>query len=96
MVIGGTLVVFDSMFVSMGFGPWAPFTFTGELNMSANAYASLGAAGISSVQPYFLLISATGVLVGAGSAMKMSKAKARGDDAAYQKAMNSFLPQNVF
>ena len=66
------------------------------MNFSSNAYAALGAAGISSVQPYFLLIAATGVLVGAGSAAKMSKAKARGDHEAYQKAMNSFLPQNIF
>ena len=64
--------------------------------MSSNAYAAIGAAGISSVQPYFMLIAATGVLVGAGSAAKMSKAKARGDMEAYQKAMNSFLPMNVF
>jgi Na+-driven multidrug efflux pump len=64
--------------------------------MSSNAYSALGAAGISSVQPYFLLIVATGVLVGAGSAAKMSKAKARGDMVAYQKAMDSFLPQNIY
>lgn len=96
MVLGGTLVVFDSMFISMGFGPWRMFNNIG-LNTSSNAYSALGAAGIASVQPYFLLIAAIGVMVGAGTAMKMTKAKAQNEGPLrYQKLLDSYIPKTIF
>ena len=92
MFIGGTLIVFDSVFVSMGFGPFK--TFAGKA-LEPNAYSALGAAGISSVQAYFMLIAAVGVLIGSGSAYKLQRAKINGNMVEYQRIMNSFIPQNI-
>lgn len=94
MLLGGTLVVFDSMFVSLGFGPWGMFSETG-LNLSGNAYSALGSGAIATVQPYFLLIAATGIMIGSGTALKMGKAKASGDLNEYQRLLNSFVPKTI-
>jgi Na+-driven multidrug efflux pump len=65
-------------------------------SFSGNSYSALGAAGLASVQPYFLLIAALGIMVGGGTALKMTKAKASGNMDEYHRILNSYIPQNVY
>ncbi len=96
-VIAGTFVVFDTFFVSHGFQPGIVGTGISEgISFTADSYSALGPAAISYAMPYTFFIIGVGLMIGAGLAATMTKAKAKNDSVTYQNAMNAFLPMAIF
>ncbi len=93
VLIGGTFVVFDTMFVSHGFhagtiandGIW--YWVSGSSEQAS--YASNGATGLSYVMPYTLIMVASALMIGGGLARVITNAKAKSDKSLEKQGINS-------
>ncbi len=94
-IIAGTFVVFDTFFVSKGFQASALGQGIGNIDFHGTAYSALGPAAVSYATPYTFFLIGVGLMIGAGLASIMTKAKANGDNVAVQNSMNSYLPLSI-
>ena len=91
VLIGGTFIVFDTIFVSHGFHPGS-IANDGIWYWSNSNYASNGAAGLSYVMPYTLMMIAIAAMIGGGLSYKITELKVGKDSKNQKRAMNSHLP----
>ncbi len=100
VLIGGTFVVFDTMFVSHGFhaggisndGVWYWVSRTSDLA----SYASNGATGLSYVMPYTLIMVASALMIGGGLARVITNAKAKKDKEGEKRGINSHFAISIY
>ncbi len=93
VVITGTFVVFDGIFVTHGFHSGDIFGEIGwHWDTSAGSYGANGATAIGYAIPYTLILVSAGIMVGGAISYNLSKARAANDKIREQQIMDSFLP----
>ncbi len=91
VVITGTFVVFDGIFVTHGFHSGDIFGEVGW-NWEPEGYGAYGATAIGYAIPYTLILVSVGIMVGGAISYNLSKARAAEDKIREQQIMDAFLP----
>ncbi len=96
MMIAGTFLVFDTIFVSHGFHAGKLANEGAGWYWSTSSYSSLGPTGVSYAMPYTLIMISTSLMIGGGIAAKATMEKAKQNKEGAKKTINSFLPIVLF
>ncbi len=96
MMIAGTFLVFDTIFVSHGFHAGQLANEGAGWYWSTSKYSSLGPTGVSYAMPYTLIMISTSLMIGGGVAAKATMEKAKQNKENTYKTINSFLPIVIF
>ncbi len=91
LVITGTFIVIDLVFITHGFSANSIF---GEIgwNWTNDTYGSYGSTAIAYAMPFVLIIFSVGAMIGGAFGYNLSKAKASNDHIREQRIINSFFP----
>ncbi len=92
VLITGTFVVFDGIFITHGFHDSGIFDQGTFMEWSTEEYAGYGAIALGYAMPYTLLLVSAGIMVGGATSYSVSKARAANDKVREQQIMDSFLP----
>ncbi len=98
VLITGTFVVFDGIFITHGFHAGSIFEensfmeWAGDSTTIEGEYAGYGAVALGYAVPYTLLLVSAGIMVGGAMSYNISKARAAEDKVREQQIMDAFLP----
>ncbi len=91
LVITGTFIVVDQVFITHGFSENSIFNQFGW-NWSNDKYGSYGATAIGYAMPFVLIIISIGAMIGGAFGYNLSKARAENNKIREQRIINSFFP----
>ncbi len=91
LVITGTFIVVDLIFITHGFSANSIFGEVGW-NWTNDTYGSYGSTAIGYAMPFVLIIISIGAMIGGAFGYNLSKAKASNDHLREQRVINSFFP----